>query len=314
MVSLPRFRMTSKRLRAVPRLGLPACGLLLASALTAQHLTQPKPGETLPSFEVAAIKPDDSGPYHSSINDDNDSYRVENVSLRDLIMNAWDARTKAQIEGGPDKVMGQRFDINARIAQEDLAQLKKLDPKESERQRSLMLQQLLIDRFHLKVHVESREAPVFALVLAKGGPKFKPAAPPPVAGAEDVAASPDKPKPHGQGTWMRMSGTTGELQAWGSSMESLADMLSGQSETSGRYVIDKTGLQGNYDYSLRWTPENLTVNVRSSDSVGKLALDAGNSGPSLFSALESQLGLRLESEKAPVESLVVDHVEAPSPN
>ena len=314
MVSLPRFRMMGKRLRIVARLGLPALELLLASVLPAQHLTQPKPGETLPSFEVAAIKPDDSGPYHSAINDNNDNYLVENVPLRDLIMNAWDARTRAQIEGGPDKLMGQRFDINARIAQDDLARLKKLDPKESERERDLMLQQLLIDRFHLKAHVESREAQVFALVLAKGGPKFKASAPPPAAGAEDISAPPDKPKPHGQGTWMRMSDKSAELEAYGSSMEALADMLSGQSETSGRYVIDKTGLSGNFDYSLKWTPEYMTVNVRSPDSGGQLALDTGGSGPSLFSALESQLGLRLESEKAAVEVLVIDHVEAPSPN
>lgn len=314
MVSPLRFRNPGNTLGGDPRLVLYALGFLLVRSLPAQQLTQARAGETLPSFEVAAIKPDDSGPNFSSINDNNDSFRVENVSLRDLIRNAWNARTKAQIEGGPDKLMDQRFDINARIAQDDLARLKGLDPKEANRERTLMLQQLLVERFHLKVHVESREMPVFALVLAKGGPKFHASAPPPAAGAEDVSPSPDKAKPHWRGTSMGMSDKGANLDAYGASLDSLADMLSGQAETSGRYVIDKTGLAGDYDYSMKWTPENMTVNVRSQDTGAQMALDTGGSGPSLFSALESQLGLRLESQKAPVETLVIDQVEAPSPN
>lgn len=314
MVSLSRFRILPGALRPALSFTLAAVGFVLVPQLTAQELVQAKPGETLPSFEVAAIKPDDSGANHSSINNNNDNYRVENVSLRNLIMDAWNARTKAQLEGGPDKLMDQRYDINARIAQDDLARIRKLDPKESDRARSLMLQELLTDRFHLKVHIDSREMPVLALVLAKGGAKFQASAPPPATGAGDASASGGQAKPHEQGTWMRTSDKSASLDAYGSSMESLADMLSSQSETSGRYVIDKTGLAGNYDYSMKWTPELMTVNVRATDTGASTAVDSGGSGPTLFSALEDQLGLRLESQKAPVEILVIDHVEAPSPN
>jgi uncharacterized protein (TIGR03435 family) len=314
MVAPCRFRIPVHTLRGARRVAIPALGLVLAASLTAQQLIHPKPGEAAPTFEVAAVRPDDSGPNHSSIDVNNDSFQVENVSLHGLIQNAFGARTKQQIEGGPDKLMDERFDINARIAQDDLARLKKLDMKESERQKSLMLQELLLDRFHLKVHVESREVAVLALVLAKGGPRFRASAPPPAAGAEDASAPPDKGKPHWQGTSTSISDKGANLEAHAASMDDLADILSDQPETSERYVIDRTGLAGVYDYSLRWTPENMTVNVRSPETGAQMALDTGGSGPSLFSALESQLGLKLESQKAPVETLVIDQVEAPSPN
>ena len=277
------------------------------SPVRAQQIVQLKPGETMPSFEVASIREDLSGSYHSSISDNGDSYRIENVSLREVIMSAWGARTKSQVLGGPDQLMGERIDINARISEDDMARMKKLPPTDSRRQQYLMLQALLADRFHLKVHIESREMPVFALVLAKAGPKLHASAPAPAA--TDPQA--DKPKPHGDGIWMRNNSKHAELNGYRSTIDALASVLSDRPDTEGRFVINKTGLSGNYDYSLQWAPEYLSARVVNSST--SLA-DTGPSGPSLFTALEDQLGLKLESEKAPVEVLVIDHVEPPSAN
>ncbi|MGC2637585.1 MAG: TIGR03435 family protein [Acidobacteriaceae bacterium] len=312
MVLLTRFRIPSAKLRSAYFLGLAALALLLLPSLRAQQLVMANAGETLPSFEVAAIRPDDSGPYHTALDASNDSYKIENLTLSDLIMTAFGARSRAQVVGGPDKRMGERFDINARISQDDVARLKKMPRQDSERMEQLMLQALLADRFQLKVHNESRELPVFALIVVKGGPKFHASDPPPAEMVQPDQAAQDsgKPNPHGEGTWMRSDSKHAELKAYRSTMESLASILSNQSETGGRFVIDKTGLAGVYDYSLQWVPEYLAANAKALNS----SADAGPAGPTLFTALEDQLGLKLESQKAPVEIVVVDHVEEPSAN
>jgi uncharacterized protein (TIGR03435 family) len=175
---------------------------------------------------------------------------------------------------------------------------------------ALMVQDLLAERFHLMVHIAMKDMPVYALVLTKGGPRFHASPPPPADGANPVSAQASKP--HGDGFWIRSDGKHTSLTAYGSTMDGLASILSGEADTSGRYVINKTGLGGKYDYALEWTPEYLRA-AAAPESSGNAA-DPAPAGPSLFTALEDQLGLKLVSERAPVQVLVIDHIEPPSAN
>lgn len=142
-----------------------------------------------------------------------------------------------------------------------------------------MIQALLAERFHATVHRETREMPVYALMPASKAPKLKESAP---------DASP----------MLRMSSPRGVIQITTTkgSMGQLVDQLSGN---IGRPVLDRTGLTGTYDYTLEWAGEYAPAN---------------SDAPSIFSAVEEQLGLKLESAKAPIEVMVVDQVEKPSPN
>ena len=142
-------------------------------------------------------------------------------------------------------------------------------------QSNLMLRQLLADRFGLQLHRETKELVVYSLVLGKTGSKLK-----------EVRTE----KPYLSGP------APGKLVSTGASMASLTRSLS---RTLGRPVNDDTGLTGQYDFTLSWAPDDATSDA---------------TGPSLFTALQDQLGLRLESKKAPVETIVIDHIGTPSPN
>ena len=151
---------------------------------------------------------------------------------------------------------------------------------------------LLADRFKLKISHETKELPAYALVLAKSGPKF----------AEDNA--------HPEIGGVSAHGP-GKLSATSSSMSIFTWVLSGMPELGGRFVLDKTGLQRNYTFTLQWTPENLATNgVQSAASMS--SSDAAV--PSIFTAIQEQLGLRLESVKAPVNTILIKDIEQPSEN
>ncbi|HEX4312186.1 MAG TPA: TIGR03435 family protein [Acidobacteriaceae bacterium] len=275
------------------------------------QLTLAKAGETVPSFEVATIKPNTSESGNMRIMITPTGFSVENVQLRQIIKNAWGARTDGQLIGGPDALLDQHFDIDAKVDPDDVARMKSMAPKDRGRITSLMLQALLADRFHLKIHIETRDLPVYALVVAKGGPKLTAAAPAPPESPDGEKAPPpgpgEKPGPGFRGTRMSMSPTTAEVEAHGMKMEGLASMLSGQSETESRVVMDKTGLTGEYDFTLHWAPERLSAAAAGSS-------DPGPDYPPLLTALQEQLGLKLDPQRAPVESVVIEHVEPPTPN
>lgn len=283
---------------------LPACCFLHALPAQAQ-LVQVKPGETRPSFEVAAIRPNTSGSGRAHIWHNDNSYRVENVSLRELIRDAWGAASNAQLSGGPDPLLSQRFDINAKISDADTARLGKMPRADSNRQVDLMMQDLLADRFNLKTHIETKDLPVFALTIGKSGAKFHASVP--VASSVPGQAA----EPHTSFT-MRVDNKGADLELTNQTLDTLTGVLARQSELDGRQVLDKTGLSGTFDFSLKWTPEYMYATVHAADNVA--VADTGAGGPSLFTALEDQLGLKLESEKAPVDVLVIDHIESPSAN
>jgi uncharacterized protein (TIGR03435 family) len=154
----------------------------------------------------------------------------------------------------------------------------------------LMLQDLLADRFHLKLTREAKEMPIFALVLAKSGAKLK----------ESTVGEDGR----------RMQTGRGRIEVQGIDMASLANMLSQQ---LGRTVVDKTGLTGNYDFKLEWTPD-LGQPQGPKEIGGAETAPPDSLGPTIFTALQEQLGLKLESTKGPVEILVIERVEKPSEN
>ncbi|MGC2637584.1 MAG: TIGR03435 family protein [Acidobacteriaceae bacterium] len=277
----------------------------LAPQGASAQLVQLQSGESMPSFEVAAIRPNHSGSGREQIWHNDNSWRVENLSLRELIRDAWGAASNSQVVGGDGALLAEHFDINAKISDADTAHLAKLSRADSNRQVDLMLQGLLTDRFGLKVQIETKDLPVFALRIAKSGVKFhasvpvpsdKPGAPPELHTTFNV---------HWGRTGAEISVTNHTLQS------SLIRILGWQPETEGRPLLDETGLTGTYDFDLRWTPEILTATVKPGDNS---TIDPGPAGPSLLTALEDQLGLKLDSERSPVEVLVIDRVAPPSAN
>ncbi|HYK37031.1 M56 and DUF3738 domain-containing protein [Alloacidobacterium sp.] len=284
-------------------------GLVNIPKLDAQ-LAQVPAGQPSPSFEVASVKPSHSADNRMRIMMFPGKFTVENVSLGSLIMFAYDAKSEAQISGGPSWIKSETFNIDAKEDDAQAADLQKLPPDEAQKQIRLMVQSLLADRFKLKVSHQMKELPVYALVVAKNGPKLTPSKPEP-SPAEGAGTDAQPTMRRG----IMMNGR-GELQATGVSMSLLADVLSRQRETGGRIVIDKTGLAGNYDWTLHWTPESPAPLFKGADNNAPPdgAPTPDTSGPTFFTALEEQLGLKLEPQKGSVETLVIDSAEQPTAN
>ncbi|MEI9970030.1 MAG: TIGR03435 family protein [Terracidiphilus sp.] len=235
------------------------------------------------SFDVASIHINNSETdgHHHLISDPTEGhFRTVNLALRELIQFAYDM-PDSQILGGPAWLDSIMFDIDAKSDPAVDAELRALPPEQARHQKQLMVQSLLADRFELKVHQETRQLPVYALVVAKDGPKFKPS---------------------------QINGTTidagrARLHIAGSddTMSVLAQELA---QVLGRVVVNETGLSGRYDLTLRWTP----------DDAAALASSSPDIPPDIFTAIQEQLGLKLESTKDPVPVLVIDSVQKPSPN
>ena len=252
-------------------------------------------------FEVATIKPGDAADgSRRSMMMSLGRFATHNMPLRDVIMFAYDAKSTSQISGYPDWVSSTVYDIDAKEDETTTAALEKLPMDERIRQVRLMVQALLAERFQLKVSHRMNEIPVYALVIAKGGPKLKPSTAAPMGNETPHAGE----RPRGGGIF---NAGPGELHSNGATLDFFASgPLSRVPETDGRVVINKTGLTGNYDFTLKWAPDG-------SGPAGS-APAPDNSGPGLFTALEEQLGLKLVSQKGSVETLVVESVDRPSAN
>jgi bla regulator protein BlaR1 len=274
-------------------------GLLFVGLLDAPQVCTQKTQAVdvpLPSFEVASVKLNKSRTPLPGIHFFDDRFNAT-MSARGLIARAYGLKgnplTSDQLSGGPDWINVELYEVNGKI--EDsliVGEWKKLSWDQQRNQVMLMLRSLLADRFKLRVRHETKELSVYALVLDKKGPKF----------AEDNA--------HPEIGGLSARGR-GKFEATSSDFTAFVSVLSMQPELGGRTVLDKTGLQGHYSFTFQWTPENLTA------SGGQSAASASSSeasGPSLFTALQEQLGLRLESIKAPVDTIVVEHIERPTEN
>jgi uncharacterized protein (TIGR03435 family) len=202
------------------------------------------------------------------------------ISLFKLVGEAYGIFDPKLITGGPPWIDRDKFDLEAKFDTANIPDARNL----TYRQRADMLQPLLADRFHLKVHLETKDFPVYNLVLSKDGPKFKQTKQETIDG-------------NGVGitcTYLRGGGVKG------CSMANLAQTLR---YSAGRTVIDKTGLKGLYDYSeLTYSTEDTPANSPAA------------AYPSIFTALQEQLGLKLEPSTAPLSILVIDSAEKPTPN
>jgi len=235
-----------------------------------------------------------------------DGINMTGVPVQMLLRQAFGVEDD-RIIGAPGWVKSDRWDMQAKVAPEDVDAFRKV-PRDD---RFAMLLPLLEDRFHLKYHHEMRELPLYELVVAKGGPKLTKSADngPPEPPDNKAGAPPMAPGGPGGGPPRRrmMMMRPGGLESEGVPLELLAHQLA---FILGHTVQDKTGLTGNYDFKLHFTPEDASPMGAGAADNGQPAEDA----PPLFTALQEQLGLKLESTKAKVDVIVIDHIDLPTPD
>lgn len=246
----------------------------------------------VPAFDVISVKPDKSGGPNVSIRMTPDGFIASNITVHMLLTEGFGLNAD-QLSGEPGWAKSDTFDVEAKVAGADVEALKKI-PFE---QRRAMFQQVLTDRFQLKVHHESQQLPVYTLTLAKGGSKLK-----------ETTTVPKGPGGISGGPGRIMMGR-GSMKGDGMTLNFLVSILSRQLH---RTVIDKTGLTGNYDLELKWAPDEGMGG--DAGAHGPAADDPSASGPTIFTALQEQLGLKLESGKGPVDTVVIDHLEKPAEN
>lgn len=310
---------------------------LLIVAVSAAGFAQKVEG---PTFEVASIKP--AAPMQPGMmrmgrgggpgTTDPGQVTMTNMSLKDVIVNAYGVK-RYQVSG-PDWIDSQRFDIQAKVpagaTKEDV---------------NLMWQNLLKERFGLALHHETKDMPMFALVVAKGGPKLKesvvdpnapaalgpppggPNAPPPsrpAMGKDGMPQIPDSMRRPGAFMMMMMPGRM-RLMATGATITDLTENLNRQMD---RPVNDQTGLTKKYDITLDFSPEGMMRGMPAGPPPGAMIADGhgggggagrgdagmvstpdGGEAPTLPVALQEQLGLKLEAKKGPVDLLVIDHLD-----
>jgi uncharacterized protein (TIGR03435 family) len=232
------------------------------------------------AYDVVSIHPSkpsgDMNNWSYNMGTGDDNFRATNVQLSQILQFAYDL-PEDQIANVNGPAADTHFDIEAKVTGSDPATPVKL----TDHQLQCMVVPLLVDRFRLKTHTETRIRPIYELIVAKGGHKMTPA--------------PDTPE---DGLNMGFSNNDWKLTAHG---ESMTDFAASLSQARHRPILDKTGLPGRFTFTLTWTSEDDTDT------------DA-NAAPGLTTALQEQLGLKLQSTKGPVDTLVVDHVEMPSEN
>ena len=253
-----------------------------------------------PAFEVASIKPSPSntaGPPNSRIWPGG-RFTATNMTVKALILLAYRFDiTQSQLSGGPAWIDSERFDIDARATPDAIV------PGQIDLERAhimgRMMQALLADRLGLHLRRETNEAPVYALVIARGGSKMKGSS----DGVDCSALVPGGLPPCHVFTRMGNRGIHGERV-------DMSDITMAFRILLGQPVVDKTGLMGLFNVAVNWAPDAL----RSAPRDDAIEAAGDPNAPTMFTAVEEQLGLRLESRRAPVEFLVIERVEKPSEN
>jgi len=235
-------------------------------------LAAPSQDTVTPAFEVASVKPNKTGTRGGRVNTEPGRLTITNLSLRTCIQTAFRLQDY-QLSGGTASIEDEAYDIFA-----------KAPSAVGDDQLMLMLRRLLADRFQLKVHRENKEVPGYALVAGKNGLKL-----------HEVQVV-------GKG-WLRNG--SGSIDGQEISVSRLAEILSGRLR---RPVVDLTGINGVFDIKLNWTPDPGMAKNSAEAKESPAAVDAksDSSGQSIFSALQEQLGLRLEARKVTGEIIVVD--------
>jgi bla regulator protein blaR1 len=253
-------------------------------------LADTAPG-TAPRYVDVSVKPhpleaDSAGRTKMMMSLIDASFTANYVTIQQLIQMAYHVQD-SQLTGAPDWLNSARYDINAHMDKGAADELRKLGEDQRVAVGQQLLQGLLADQFKLKVHQGTRELPVYELTVGEGGSKLQ------------------KAGTHG---FMRMG--PGELSSDGTPLGLLTAQLSTR---LGRTVVDKTGLTGNYAYTLRWTPdsEEQARLQAAHEPVASTNRSSGDSAPPLLTAIQEQLGLSLQPQTDPVPVLVIDHIEQP---
>jgi uncharacterized protein (TIGR03435 family) len=274
-----------------------ACLLATAVPLRAQSQSIAAASPDL-QYDVASIKLNKSGGGSIGVHNSPDSYSVTNVPVQTLMQWAFGVQSYQMI-AAPDWFASERYDIEAKMDPAVADALQKLNLDDRRIARQHMLQALVLDRLKLTIHRETKELPIYSLVIGKSGSKLQ----------ETKPTAPGVPVPRG-GVSVRTSRT-------GSGPITLTVLHCTNTELAGvfvphvgRTIIDKTGLTSVYDFTLQFMPDDAAVAPVA--GAGSSAPDP--TAPSIFTAIQEQLGLKLESGKGPVEVIVIDHVERPSGN
>lgn len=235
------------------------------------------------AFEVASLKPaapNNLGEGYSLSLLPGGRLRAANMSLRQMIQIAWDLKRKNLVTGDLSWLDSQKYDLDA-----------KASGALGEPAARVMIQTLLVERFQLRFHRETRQLPVYFLKLAKTGMTGPELHPSPSGDCGKVPAEPAAANPCGA-----LGMSNGRFNGHRTNMEELATDLS---VILGRPVFDKTGLTGSFDLTLTWTPDQSAID---------------SPGPSVYTALQEQLGLKVETGKGPVQMIIVDAAEKATGN
>jgi uncharacterized protein (TIGR03435 family) len=270
------------------------------------------PNPAAASFEAASVKPNTSGERNTSVRRlPGGRFTATNVPVAFLVQLAHQLQP-FQMQGAPDWLRSDRFDVVAKMEGDPAP-----PPVGSGQpdQMMLALQTLLADRFKLVSHWETQELPIYALVLARAdralGPNMRPAAVDCTAAAAASAAAAKEGKALNPNTPERVScglrNSRGRIMFGGYPLSFFADGLANE---VARSVVDRTGLAGNWDFELTYTRDA----ARQPDVTDAAPANVDPDGASLFTALQEQLGLKLESTRGPVRVLVIDRIERPTPD
>jgi uncharacterized protein (TIGR03435 family) len=258
-------------------------------------------GDAKHAFEVATIKPSLHTALPWQIRDSPAHFAATNMSVNDLVRFAYGIKSDAQLVDAPSWLLTERFDIQAKASDAEIAAYDKLGIEEQMNVSRLLVQSLLEDRFQLKAKTQARDLPVYALMVANGGAKMKEVKPdsfPPPGG---------QPTPGAHVIRLRMTAPN-QFTATAWPMGRVTDWLSRFYEVGNRPVVDETGLKGNYDWVLSGVAQRPSAPSEADRSPAQEAT------VSLFAALPEQLGLKLVPKTEAVEVLVIEKIEQPSAN
>lgn len=236
-----------------------------------------------PAFDAVSIRANSPDARGGGFNLSPGRLNAKNQSLRELVRFAWDLHDY-QVSGGPGWVDTEHYEIVATFP-----------AATTNGQRAQMMQAMLVDRFALAIHHEPKEIPGYALAAGKNGPKLHP------------------PEAVEHGMMLGRSPASGQRTLHGTSAK-MTDLAAILADLLDRPVEDATGLTGIFDFSMEWTPDPVSeVALRKGGDLPEASADS-QAGPSIFTALQEQLGLKLETRKLPVDAIVIDHAEKPSGN
>jgi uncharacterized protein (TIGR03435 family) len=296
---------------------------LVVGALSASRLGAQAPQATpaAPAFEVASIKPNNSGDGRVMMQNQPGRFSATNTTLRMLIRNAYQLQD-FQISGGPSWLTSDHFDIVAKIP-DSFRDLPPATPLSGPGPLQLMIRSLLAERFKLVVHTETKEQTIYGLVMARSDGRFGPqlkksetdcAAMMAAARGRGPAMPPPGPPQPGDKMPCGIRIGPGNMVVGGATLAQFANTLG---MFVSRIVQDRTGLTGNYDINLMWTPDQMPPRAPGTPADQPIrvnGIDIDPNGPSIFTAVQEQLGLKLDSQRGPVEMLVIDRAEKPVEN